>query len=448
VSDRTREDPRLGNTAPIRGAVVTIDGGSRSGDRFALGELGSLTVGSGDAVDVQLDDDTVSRMHLRLSAGEQGVTVVDEGSRNGTWLDRTRVSRIVLTGSATITVGSVKLQIVIDEIASDVAVSPRTTFGDAIGVSTAMRRVFALLERAASTDVSVLLEGESGTGKEVLARGIHAHSPRSTGPYCTVDCGAIPPGLIESELFGHVRGAFTGAGSARTGLFEQAEGGTLFLDELGELPLDMQTKLLRFLETREVRPVGATQGRVIDVRIVAATNRNLAEEVRLGRFRQDLFYRVAIARARIPPLRDRVEDIEPIAISFYTRALHDPSARLPADVLSMLRAYGWPGNVRELSNVVQRHALLGYSGRAMFDDGAPVGSRSVGPSAGSDAAWSNMSFHDARQLVLTQFEERYLADTLARAGGVVSKAADLAGVARPSFHRMLTRLERRGRPIG
>jgi transcriptional regulator with PAS, ATPase and Fis domain len=307
-------------------------------------------------------------------------------------------------------------------------------FGAAIGVSPAMRHLFAVLERAAQSDVTVLLEGESGVGKEVLARAIHTRSQRAGGPFVTVDCGAIPSSLIESELFGHERGAFTGATHARSGVFEQADGGTIFLDEIGELPLDLQPKLLRAIEAREVRPVGANAARAVDVRIVAATNRRLAEAAASGEFRRDLFYRLAVARIVVPPLRERREDILPLARSFVRAATRDACAELPADFAALLGSYAWPGNVRELRNVVERWALLGVrDARTLFDEAGKV-------TAGELEDLSHLPYHEARRVVLERFERQYLPKVLSDAGGVVARAAAHAQVARPSFYRMLERL--------
>jgi len=305
----------------------------------------------------------------------------------------------------------------------------------------AMRHLFAVLERAAATDVTVLIEGESGTGKDVLAHAIHDRSPRAQGSLVTVDCGAIPPMLIESELFGHVRGAFTGAESARQGAFEQAHGGTLFLDEIGELPLDLQPKLLRAIDRREIRPLGADGSpRPVDVRIVAATNRRLAEAVHAGEFRGDLFYRLAVARTVVPPLRDRREDIVPIATELLRAALRDPSAELPADLAALLRSYTWPGNVRELRNVIDRHALLGLRDTtALFDGPADASAPS------SRDALFDLPLHEARRRVVEELERAYVPKVLERAGGVVTRAAELAQVARPTFYRILDRLRLPGR---
>jgi len=315
---------------------------------------------------------------------------------------------------------------------------PPEHFGDAIGASEAMRQLFATLGRVAGEELSVLLEGESGVGKDVLARAIHAHSKRASGPFVVVDCGAIPPNLIESELFGHERGSFTGAECSRRGVFEEATGGTLFLDEIGELPIDMQPKLLRALEQREVRPVGGRTPRPIDVRVIAATNRKLTALAHAGAFRSDLYYRLAVVCATVPPLRERREDVLPLARAMLRALRKDEHADISAEVETRLLAYRWPGNVRELRNVVERYAVFGDSA-SLFEavEEPPV----------RDEDLATLTYHEAKKRVLDRFEEAYLPRVLERANGVVTRAAELAGVARPSFYRMLERL-RAGAPDG
>ena len=278
-----------------------------------------FVIGSGASADLRLSDDSVSREHVRVELTASGLRLIDEASTNGTWIGGMRVRDITLIADAHVVVGASTIAIHIDATKTDLPLSARASFGDAIGVSAAMRHLFANLELAAQSDVTVLLEGESGVGKEVLAQAIHSASPRASGPFVPVDCGAIPASLIESELFGHERGAFTGADRAREGVFEQANGGTLFLDEIGELPLDLQPKLLRALESRQVRPVGGRGLRNVDLRVIAATNRNLVAAAQENAFRSDLYYRLAVVRAHVPPLRDRREDILPLARAFLAR---------------------------------------------------------------------------------------------------------------------------------
>jgi transcriptional regulator with PAS, ATPase and Fis domain len=310
------------------------------------------------------------------------------------------------------------------------------TFGGAIGASPAMRHLFATLEQAAQTDTTILLEGESGVGKEALARAVHACSPRAEGPFVVVDCGAIPQTLFESEVFGHLRGAFTGAREARRGLFDEADGGTLFLDEVGELPLELQPKLLRAIEHREVRPLGARGPHPVNARIVAATNRRLAEAAVKGEFRQDLYYRLAVVRVNVPPLRERHEDIVPLATAFLRTLRRDPTATVPAELRPLLVSHPWPGNVRELRNVVERFAVLGSEASAgLLGDEPPHSS-----SGGLPEELAQLPYHEARRIVLERFERDYLQRVLLRTEGVVTRAAEEAQVGRATLYRMLERL--------
>ena len=429
----TEAVPKGQASVRVRAATLTVRSGPDAGLRARV-EAPRFVVGSGDGADLRLTDTTVSREHLTLLFDADRLIVRDNGSRNGTVLGTLRVHEATLTGDATLTLGTTSLAIQLDSGLSDLVVATRDHFGAALGVSTAMRHVFGALERASGTDVTILLEGESGVGKEVLARGVHDESPRQGGPFIAVDCGAIPEGLIESELFGHAKGAFTGAIQERVGLFEQAHGGTLFLDEIGELPLEMQPKLLRVLELRTVRPVGGRDEKKIDVRVVAATNRHLASAVADGTFRKDLFYRLAVARVVVPPLRDRIDDIEPLAAMLLRRALGRDDVELAPDIAAMLRSHRWPGNVRELKNVIERHALLGVRERtALFDGDGPLNPLS------DDALWA-MPFHDAKRTVLEGFERTYLTRALEASGGVVVRAVEQTGIARPTFYRMLERL--------
>jgi transcriptional regulator with PAS, ATPase and Fis domain len=444
VSDPTAIDGRTAAaptgpqaSVPIVAATIDVLRGPDAGATARV-ESPSFVIGTSQSADLRLTDATVSREHLRLTLDAAGLRLRDDASRNGTWIGGARIQSAVITADTTLRLGNTTIALRLDPGPLQLAVSPSTEFGGAIGASPAMRHVFALLERAAQTDVTVLLEGESGVGKDVLSNALHAKSPRAEGELVAVDCGAIPPNLIESELFGHVKGAFTGATAARVGLLARAHRGTLFLDEIGELPLDLQPKLLRFLETREVRPVGGASSETVDVRVIAATNRRLLEAVESGAFRKDLFYRLAVVRIVVPPLRDRAEDIAPLATAFLRAATGDPGAELPADLAALLATYAWPGNVRELRNAIDRYAHLGVrDARGLFDEAVRMG---VDPAADL----SLLPLHEARRRALDQFEKAYVPRVLARAGGVVARAAELAGVARPSFYRMLDRLALRG----
>jgi transcriptional regulator with PAS, ATPase and Fis domain len=446
VQGPTHADVRLTQIA-VRAVHVEVTEGPNAGLKVHV-TTPVFVIGTGDLADLRLTDPTVSREHVRLHLSANGVVLRDEGSRNGTWMGGLRVHHATLTTGARITLGSTVLTLHVDAAVSEVEVSASGRFGDALGGSASMRVVFGLLERAAPTELSILLEGESGVGKEILASSIHKKSLRKDGPFVTVDCSAIPEHLIESELFGHVRGAFTGAGADRDGLFAEAHGGTLFLDELGELPVNLQPKLLRALEQRQVRPVGSNRVRSVDVRVIAATNRQLAAAVEAGEFRQDLLYRLSVVRVHIPPLRDRVDDILPIARSFLASARRSPEAYLPPEIEGMLVAYSWPGNVRELRNAVQRFAVLGTSDAAELlatESALPhVTQNAIG--VGVDP--SELPFNEARQRLMDHLERTYLKGVLDRCGGVVSKAVEHSGLSRATFYRMLDRHQLTSRARG
>ena len=420
----------------LKGATVQVAAGPDAGLQATIGPAG-LVVGTGAGCDLRLSDKVVSRRHLEVSAEPDGVRLVDRGSRNGTYLGGARVHEIVVAQDARVVLGETTLLVKLTSEPLDVAVSSRTSFGGALARSASMRHVFDLLERAARTDVTVLLEGESGTGKEVLAHALHAESQRREGPFVVVDCGAIPESLVESELFGHERGAFTGALAARAGAFEQANEGTLFLDEIGELPLDAQPKLLRALESRSFRRVGGNQTVRVDVRVVAATNRKLREAVRKKEFREDLFYRLAVVHVTVPRLADRQDDIVPLAESFLRRATGDPTATIPPELAALLGSYPWPGNARELRNVVERFSTFGRAdARVLFGEPPP-------DDAGAHldvAALDGLPYHEAKQRLVDAFHRAVLPRAVERAGGSVPRAAEQLGLPKASLYRMLQQL--------
>jgi transcriptional regulator with GAF, ATPase, and Fis domain len=325
-----------------------------------------------------------------------------------------------------------------------------------------MRRVYAILERLALTDATLLIQGETGTGKDVAARSLHAASPRAEKPFVAVDCGAIPEHLVESELFGHVRGAFTGATSDRMGVFEEADGGTLFLDEIGEMPIALQPKLLRAIESRSIRRVGGGTARTVNVRIVAATNRSLASSINEGTFREDLYYRLAVVELRLPPLRARRDDIPLLAEHFFRLFVGDTQGGLPTEFLTTLIGRGWPGNVRELKNYIERSVSLGT---VVPRPAPPPGeaSSTTGPAAvagvlggplnapealghtGALAAIENfvalhLPLKEARDAWTKTFEMAYVRAMLRTVGGNVTRAAERAGVSRRFLQRMVARL--------
>jgi DNA-binding NtrC family response regulator len=332
--------------------ILVIEGGGLRSRPLPPG--GAVVIGRGDDVDLRVDDAQVSRRHLRIARGE-GITVEDLGSANGSLLRERPLEPqrpVVLWPGESVRAGAVVVLVV-----EAAAPAPAPAGGP-------MADVLALVDRAALAPINVLLLGETGVGKEVLARRLHARSPRATRPFVGVNCASLSEALLESELFGHERGAFTGAASAKPGLLETAPGGTVFLDEVGELPLALQAKLLRVLEAREVLRVGALQGRPIDVRFVAATNRDLPAEVARGGFRKDLFYRLNGLLLRVPPLRERRDEIPALAHAFASDAarLVGRPVRLSDAAVAALVAHDWPGNVRELRNAVERAAVVSPDG--------------------------------------------------------------------------------------
>ncbi|TKD05309.1 sigma 54-interacting transcriptional regulator [Polyangium fumosum] len=392
-----------------------------------------VRVGSGADCDLVIPDRTVSHVHLSLRIEGDAIRVLDTKSRNGTYVDDVRIKDAYARPNATIVLGAsaIRLRMLKDEI--ELPLPDHDHFAGLIGKSIAMRRVYALLERFADADGTVLLEGETGTGKEVAAAAIHAKSKRKDRPFVVFDCSAVPANLIESELFGHVAGAFTGAVSARKGRFREAESGTLFLDEIGELPLELQPKLLRALEARVIRPLGAEKDGQVDVRIIAATNRDLAIEVDKDRFREDLYYRLAVLPVRLPPLRERVEDI-PLLVRHFEKEWRDrpnPPAPLPDAILEKMKSMPWPGNVRELRNRVELMLSLGLP-----DTTRPAqGTRETSPARVEVDI--QVPYHVGRERLVEQYTKGYFLEALRRTDGNVSRAAQLADVGRAFVQKVM-----------
>ena len=387
-----------------------------------------VRVGSGRDCELVIADPTVSRHHLDLRVDRLGVRVVDAGSHNGTWVDGLRVYDAIARADSTIVIGKTTLRLQLADDVVEVPLSPHDRFGGLLGASAPMRRLFAILERVAVAEATVLIEAETGTGKELAAEALHDASPRANGPLVVFDCSAVSATLVESELFGHVKGAFTGASADRAGALEAADGGTLFLDEIGELPLELQPKLLRALEQREVRRIGANTRRKVDVRVVAATHRSLLAEVDRGRFREDLYYRLAVVRVTIPPLRERPEDI-PMLIRHLARG-----RPLPDGAVAAFAAQAWPGNVRELRNAVERALSLGFA-----DPGAALAAAAIAATAGAAAIDLSVPLKDARDRLAEDFERAYLRAALAHTGGNATRAAAIAGVSRKFVQRAIDR---------
>jgi transcriptional regulator with GAF, ATPase, and Fis domain len=348
-----------------------------------------------------------------------------------------RIFEALVTGPVTLRIGDTTLGIVpLDETVPREQ-APTDRFGDVLGRSARMRELFADLERIAPTDHTVLIEGETGTGKDIVAESIHRASTRADRPYVVFDCGAVTPSLAESELFGHERGAFTGAVGSRPGVFEQANGGTLFLDELGELPKELQPKLLRVLENREVRRLGGVRTIPVDVRVLAATNRNLAVEVQLGHFREDLFFRMAALHVVVPPLRDRMEDL-PMLIEHFLSIENPPRslADLSSQTWVMLRNHRWPGNVRELRNVARR---LCVTPERAFGASLVADASKPGEPAPAPPKRETLPLRVARREASDAFEKSYLEEVLEKAQGNVTRAATIAEVSRQLLTRMISK---------
>jgi DNA-binding NtrC family response regulator len=392
----------------------------------------SARIGSGKDCDFVLTDPTVSRVHLRLRIEGDALRVVDEGSRNGTSIDGTAVRDAYARPDSLIYIGDSTLRLRMLSEVVELPLSPSDHFGRLKGRSVAMRQIFALLERVAPSDATVLIEGETGTGKELVARGLHDASPRAGEPFVVFDCSAVSSSLIESELFGHIKGSYTGAVADRAGAFEEANGGTLFLDEIGELPLEHQPKLLRALESREVRRLGANKPRHVDVRIVAATNRALAREVDRGRFREDLYYRLAVVQVRLPPLRERREDIPLLVRQIEAELSGGASAPppLPDAVIRTFAAQTWPGNVRELRNAVDRIRSLGGPGHVPSPDAALPVALQVSLA---------IPLLVGRDHLAEAYEKAYIELALQQTGGNISRAAEIAGVGRNFLQKAIKR---------
>jgi DNA-binding NtrC family response regulator len=429
-------DALPGGAAPLRCQLVVIEGPDMG--RGAVMDRDVVTVGTDAACDLVLTDERVSRRHLEVRPAGRHFVVRDLASKNGTLYEGSLVTEARVPVGATLKVGRTFLRVHAQPTAVDVAPSQSRRFGELVAESLAMREVFAVLELAAGTDATVLLEGETGTGKELAARAIHDASARRPGPFLAVDCGALPEGLIESELFGHVRGAFTGASSTRAGAFVRARGGTIFLDELAGVPLAVQARLLRVLEERKVRPLGSDDEREVDVRVVAASRRDLAGAVAEGNFRPDLYYRLSVVRVVLPALRARREDIPAIVREVLRRRGLD-AGDVRGQNLDRLTGHGWPGNVRELRNVLDRALALSPGARSFADLRIAVEPGGEAASATGPGVRSDLPFAEAKALVLGAFEQRYLRDVLARCDGNISAAARAAGVDRKHLRALLKR---------
>ncbi len=434
MTDDPRTTEALPGSAPrhvlVRECRLTITGGEHTGRVHAFAAE-RLVVGADARADLVIDDPTLSKFHCELRIVD-GVTFVrDLGSRNGTLVDHVPVIEAPLRDGAILTLGRSQLRFEVGSRDVEVALSPRDTFGKLRGGSIAMRSIYPLLEAAAASTSTVLLQGESGTGKDLAAESIHLESARRDGPFVVVDCGAIPGQLLEAELFGHEAGAFTGAGAGRAGAFEAAAGGTLLLDEIGELALDLQPKLLRAIDRREIQRIGSTQRIPVDVRVIAATNRDLKAEGNARRFRSDLSVRLAVLVVTMPPLRARTTDI-PMLVETILDALGDRDSAMAralagGELLPELLRHGWPGNVRELRNYVESCLARQESSLAAVPAAEPT-------------IDIHRPLREVRDRWIRHVERRYLEELLAAHGGNVSAAARAAGVDRVHLHRLLAKV--------
>jgi transcriptional regulator with GAF, ATPase, and Fis domain len=425
----------------FRKFVLRVIEGIDRGREFASATGGEVSVGLAENNSLVLTDPTVSRYHFVIQVSPDGVVLRDLDSTNGTTVGGYRVGSAYLKEGATIGLGMTTLRY--DEVAGEIRepLGDAEAFGRAIGRSYAMRRLFSILPRIATSESTVLLEGDTGTGKGVIAEAIHGASGRAQGPFVVVDCGSIPPTLIESELFGHVRGAFTGAQTGRSGAFEAAAGGTVFLDEIGELPLEMQPKLLRVLEERTIKRVGSVDSVKIDVRVIAATNRNLRQAVNRGTFRADLYFRLNIVGLEIPALRERRDDIPLLVARFYEQFVGQPGAIPPPALVDHLANLDWPGNVRELRNAVERALLMEDPDlwrEITSGTGEPGGPSSTETTYQFE---ESQSFRAAKERVTSQWERWFVTELLRRHGGNVSKAARAARMDRTHLRELALRYQ-------
>jgi len=432
--------------------LVVVEGLDAGRDfRVDGAEASRAMVGKGPTADFKLVDPAVSRRHLALEIERGRLRITDQGSTNGTRLDDHEIMDAYARGGELVRIGSTALRV--ERLApapSAGRAGGASGFARVIGASSAMQRLYPLCARLAASNVPVIIEGETGTGKEALAEAFHEAGPRAASPFVVFDCTTVAATLLESELFGHERGAFTGASSARKGMFELAEGGTLLIDEIGDLDLGLQAKLLRAVERSEVRRVGGTRPIRCNVRLLAATRRDLEREVQQGRFRDDLFHRLAVARIELPPLRKRREDIPLLARHFW-KALGGADGALPPDLVDAWSDRSWPGNVRELRNAVARRIALGELDGGASPNGAfaaPDASGAAAPGgagAGAEIAEvlaMGLPFPKARRIVLDAFVRRYVERALAASGGSVAAAAAASGVARRYFQILRDRGEK------
>ena len=393
-------------------------------------------VGRDPACQLVIDESGISAMHAELVATARGVRLRDLGSKNGTWVGDLRISEAYLTATTTFFVGRTEIRFQASK-AEKIDLPEIEKFGPLYGTSTPMRDLFRRLQKGAPTDLTILIQGETGTGKELVAQAVHTASKRKGGPFVVVDCGSIAPTLAEATLFGHERGAFTGATSSRESPFVEANGGTIFLDELGELPLDVQPKLLRALAERRIKPVGSNTYRDFDARVIAATRRDLEANVNAGTFRSDLYFRLAQLRAFVPPLRQRLEDVPGLIRHILEQhGARGAWRRVSRPTLDRLLRYDWPGNVRELRNAVAVSLALAEDGESL-DIAAAVGLKASKPKGKVVEASAIRAYHDAKRDALNQFERAYFTQLVEATNGNVAEISRRTGLQRTHVRKYL-----------
>ncbi len=457
------EGQPLSEGFPVQKISLEVVDGEDTGEA-AIFEKPVIRIGADPLCDIILSDPTVSRTHAEIRRRGENLELVDLDSTNGTFLDGLQIGRSAIRPGVTFKVGRTSIRLTVQTESIPVEMTDRTRYGEIIGQSQALREIFSILDRVAPSDLSVVIEGETGTGKELIAQALHEHSNRVSEPFVVFDCSAFPASLLESELFGHEKGAFSGAMNRHRGVFERADGGTIFFDELGEMDIEFQAKFLRVLETGDVRRVGGEKTFNVDVRVVAATNRNLEELVEEKKFRRDLFYRLAKVRFRLPALRDRVEDIPLLAEHFLDLLARDDRAKplLTEDAVRALQLYQWPGNIRQLKNVIEKAVALSASGTiggdylrselgldggenpgvglpAMTTTAAPTGSvgNNLFAAKIKDGDGGFVPFRDAKDALVSAFEEKYLRDLLEHTKENISAAAREADIDRRHLYRLL-----------
>lgn len=409
----------------LRGGRVEVVGEATS----VRVEMDRLHIGRSDRCALVLNDQTVSKVHAEVQATPRGLRVFDLKSLNGTFIGDAAIVEVYLTGACEFRCGGKRLRFV-PEATQQVRIEAPRRFGDLVGTTPEIIELFAKLARYSPTSMSMLIHGETGTGKERVAQAIHDASPRRDKPFVAVNCAAVADSLLEAELFGHVRGAFTGADRARDGLFVEADGGTLLFDEVGEMSVAMQAKLLRVLENQEVRPVGTGRTRKVDVRTLFATHVDLRHAVNRGRFREDLYFRMAQATVEIPPLRERTADL-PVLVQDILRQLGRPNSYVDEAGMSALAAHPWPGNIRMLRNVIQAALVESDGQRLMLE-------RVLAPSStGAAPERSSGLYDEARK----EFDRRFYTSLYIRFGGNISQIAKAAGKQRVTVRAALRAID-------